>query len=131
MLTLSSLLFGHIFLKFLFAHNFFFECGDQTEKYTPLNVVWLSMYLRSYNLTCSELTPAAKMRPSGSKAATGRPARFIRPWQLFDLRRTNTLNALCKTLELITFLYHILPPYKKITPPPHLIYDIKLAWPSH
>jgi hypothetical protein len=31
------------------------------------------------------LTPAAKIKPSGSKAATGRPERFIRPWQWFDL----------------------------------------------
>merc|ERR1719323_2489929 len=46
----------------------------------------LSKLLRSYSLTLSELMPAAKMRPSGSKAATGRPARCMRPWQLADLR---------------------------------------------
>jgi len=39
----------------------------------------LSKDLRSYSLTASELIPAAKIRPSGSKAATGRPDNFIKP----------------------------------------------------
>lgn len=39
----------------------------------------LSNDRRSYSLTHSEFIPAAKMRPSGSKAATGRPGRCIRP----------------------------------------------------
>ena len=39
----------------------------------------LSKDLRSYSFTQSELMPAANMRPSGSKAATGRPESFIKP----------------------------------------------------
>lgn len=46
----------------------------------------LSKLRRSYNFTLSELMPAAKIRPSGSNAATGLPARCINPWQLADLR---------------------------------------------
>ena len=46
----------------------------------------LSKLLRSYNFTLSELIPTAKMRPSGSKAATGLPARLINPWQYEDLK---------------------------------------------
>ncbi len=46
----------------------------------------LSKLRKSYSLTLSELIPAAKMSPSGSKAATGRPWRCISPWQLLDLR---------------------------------------------
>jgi hypothetical protein len=44
-------------------------------------------------LTNSELTPAAKIKPSGSKAATGRPERFIRPWQWFDLEEKSELKG--------------------------------------
>ena len=39
----------------------------------------LSKDLRSYSLTISESTPAAKIRPSGSKAATGLPFTCINP----------------------------------------------------
>ena len=46
----------------------------------------LSKDLRSYSFTDSELIPAAKIKPSGSKAATGLPASFIRPWQWLDRR---------------------------------------------
>ena len=49
----------------------------------------LSKERKSYNLTLSEFTPAAKMSPSGSNAATGRLDRCIRPWQLGDLRSHN------------------------------------------
>ena len=51
----------------------------------------LSKLLRSYNFTLSELIPAANIRPSGSNAATGRPARCINPWQLADLRSHNLM----------------------------------------
>ena len=51
----------------------------------------LSKLLRSYNLTLSELIPAANIKPSGSKAATGLPARCINPWQLADLRSHNRI----------------------------------------
>lgn len=46
----------------------------------------LSNDLKSYNLMHSELTPAAKISPSGSYAATGLPDKCIRPWQLGDLK---------------------------------------------
>ena len=55
----------------------------------------LSKDLRSYSFTDSELMPAAKMRPSGSKAATGRPDSFIRPWQWLE-RRSHSLMDLSK-----------------------------------
>ena len=47
----------------------------------------LSKLRKSYNLTLSELIPTAKIRPSGSKAATGLPARFMKPWQYCELRK--------------------------------------------
>ena len=51
----------------------------------------LSKLLRSYSFTLSELIPAANMSPSGSNAATGRPARCINPWQFADLRSHNRI----------------------------------------
>ena len=39
----------------------------------------LSKLRKSYSFTLSELIPAAKIRPSGSNAATGLPARFMNP----------------------------------------------------
>jgi len=46
----------------------------------------LSKLLRSYSFKSSELIPAAKIRPSGSKAATGFAVAFRTPWQPWDLR---------------------------------------------
>lgn len=46
----------------------------------------ISTYLRSYSLIISEFMPAAKMSPSGSNAATGRPPTCIMPWQLGERR---------------------------------------------
>ena len=39
----------------------------------------LSKLRKSYSFTLSELMPTAKIRPSGSNAATGLPARFMKP----------------------------------------------------
>ena len=55
----------------------------QAEILVPVNLKLengpLSKLLRSYNLTHSELIPTANIRPSGSKAATGRPAKLMNP----------------------------------------------------
>jgi len=53
-----------------------FSPGNLNEEKGPL-----SKDLRSYSLTLSELIPAAKMRPSGSNAATGRPDKCIKPFK--------------------------------------------------
>ena len=52
----------------------------------------MSKDLRSYNFTDSELIPAANINPSGSNAATGLPANFIRPY----IRKINTATSLGK-----------------------------------
>lgn len=59
----------------------------------------LSNDRRSYNLMDSELTPAAKISPSGSKADTGRPCRCITPWQ-FGERKSHILNVLSSDPEM-------------------------------
>lgn len=41
----------------------------------------LSNDRKSYNFTCSELMPAANIKPSGSKPATGRPGKCIKPFK--------------------------------------------------
>ena len=65
-------------------------CIDSAEfKKCLIIPVTLSKDLRSYNLTLSELTPAAKMSPSGSKAATGLLDKCINPWQLGERRSHN------------------------------------------
>lgn len=47
------------------------------------------IYLTSNSLSVSELMPAAKTKPSGSKAATGLPITLIYPWQFGDLKSHN------------------------------------------
>lgn len=54
------------------------ENYDNNYIYVPIKLT-LSNDLKSYSLMLSELTPAAKIKPSGSYAATGRPDKCINP----------------------------------------------------
>ena len=55
---------------------------NQYQNESRYDGLTLSKERRSYSFRLSELMPAANIRPSGSKAATGRPGRCIRPWNM-------------------------------------------------
>ena len=50
--------------------------------------------------------PTAKIRPSGSKAATGLPARFMKPWQYCELKKKGYMSkiAIFKCEQFIVVL---------------------------